>query len=73
MVVFSKHRKNVQKEEQYKHCTTRQQIDIAKIQDADQDIKRVQNIIVSKVSITNPQKRKESQLVKRLLKKTEVN
>lgn len=48
---------NLQKDE---HQPSLQQIDIAKIQDPDQDFKRVQDITASNVSITNPQKQKES-------------
>lgn len=60
---------NLQKDEhQQKQDPSLQQIDIAKIQDPDQDFKRVQDITASNVSITNPQKQKESQLLKQLLK-----
>ena len=65
MVVFSKHSKQPSEKSKTRHNTTTvrynqntrcrselQQIDITKIQDADQDIKSVKDIIVSKVSLT---------------------
>ena len=60
---------NLQKDEhQQKQDPSLQQIDIAKTQDPDHDFKRVQDITASNISITNPQKQKESQLLKQLLK-----
>lgn len=62
---------NLQKEEQQqKQSRTLRKIDVAKIQDANQDIKQVKDIVISKASLTSPQKPNDKTIDRSKLKIT---